>query len=198
MLRWVLEILVWVVAFAVAVSLVVLPKDHAVHERVSSLGGPAVVVPAVLVLALALSAFIWRSLTPVVTSNLDPLLRAIGDVERAGLRWMKALYAINRLPEHQRQGGMESPELKALQQGWDDAYFNLRGEQHVAGEERFRDALSALTGFISFQAVLQQPGAQEVGDNRRLALNDELRFVGELASRTAKTIREVKRLAGGK
>ena len=185
MLRWVLGIFVWIVALAIAVSLVVL-------------GGLVAVVPVVMVVALALTGVIWRSLTPVVISNLDPLVRTVADVEQAGLRLMNALYAINRLPEHQRQGAMESPELKALRHGWDNAYFNLRREQHVAGEERLRDVLSALTGFISFQAVLQQPGAQEVGDNRRLALNDELKFVGELASRTAKTVREVKRLARGK
>ena len=195
MLQWLLWALVWVAALAIYLSLIVLPKDD---EVVLSLGGPGVIVPVVALLALALSGVIRWSLRPVGISNLDDLLRAIGEVEQAGLRLMKALYAVKKLPEDQQQRAMGWPEIQDPQQGWGQAYSKLRGEMHVAGERRFLDVLSALTGFVSIQIELQKPGAQEVGENKKFAMNDELMFVGELASRTAKTIEEVKKLARGK
>ena len=189
-MQWLLWALVWVGAFAIYLSLIVLPKDH---EVVLSLGGPGVIVPVVALLALALSGVIRWSLRPIGISNLDDLVRAVGEVEKTGLRLWKVHDKINQLPAIQ-----ESAEYRAVLEEWDTAYFNLRREQHVAGEERFSNALGPLTTFISIQSELQKPGAQDVGDNRKFAINEELMFVGALASRTAKTIQEIKKLARGK
>lgn len=132
---------------------------------------------------------------PRTTSNLDNLIRAIAAIEQAGLALMKRLYAINRLPPEDRHAAFDYPEVAELQRGWSEAYFGLRQEMLVAGEPELRELLSWFTNFISFQAFLQQPGVQNVGDNAKLAINDEIEFVARLGARTTKTTDAVRALA---
>lgn len=128
--------------------------------------------------------------------NRDELVRAIATYQTT------AIHLIRTLVEVEDTGDIDVESSNAARsvakdaadkcnQAWD----KLWNERSVAGEA-FHEPINRLTGFVTLQTSLWEPGAMQWEGNRPLRM-DMLTFVGRSATLATETIHAIDAIAAG-